>query len=198
MPTVTGLHPEQRDRVRVELDGAPWRTLPAAVVVSAGLRLGVVLDRERARELRGAIRRTGALDLAGKALARRDRSVKGLEAVLERRGIPEAERVAAVERLEQFGYLDDDRYAVTRAGTLAGRGYGNEAIEFELMREGLDDERVAAALAGLEDEIDRARRLCAKPELPRKAAARLARRGFSFETIESALGADAGELDASD
>jgi SOS response regulatory protein OraA/RecX len=188
MPTVTGLHPERRDRVRVELDGAPWRTLPAAAVVSAGLRLGVALDRERARELRGAIRRSEALDAAGKALARRDRSVKGLEAVLEQRGVPEAERTRAVETFERLGYLDDDRYAASRAAALADRGYGDEGIRFELSRDGLDEERVAAAVEGLVPELDRARRLCAGPDPPRRTAARLARRGFSVETIESALG----------
>ena len=60
MPTVTGLHPERRDRVRVELDGAPWRTLPAAAVVSAGLR-----------------RRGLARPRAGAGASRRDSSHRG-------------------------------------------------------------------------------------------------------------------------
>ncbi len=196
MPTVTGLHPERRDRVRVELDGAPWRTLPAAAVVAAGLRLGVSLDRERARELRGAIRRSEALDVAGKALARRDRSVKGLEAVLARRGVSEAERARALETFERLGYLDDDRFAASRAARLAERGYGDEAIRFELAREGLDEERVTAAVEGLVPELDRVRRLCTTAEPRRRTAARLARRGFSFETIESALGESESEDEA--
>jgi regulatory protein len=196
MPTVTGLHPERRDRVRVELDGAPWRTLPAAAVVSAGLRLGVLLDRERARELRGAIRRTEALDAAGRALARRDRSVKGLESVLERGGVSALERTRAVETFERLGYLDDDRYAATRAAALADRGYGDEAIRFQLAREGLDEERAAAAVEGLAHELDRARRLCTTAEPPRRTAARLTRRGFSVETIESVLGPLKSEIEA--
>jgi regulatory protein len=198
MPTVTGLHPGRRDRVRVELDGAPWRTLPASAVVSAGLRLGVTLDRQRARELRGAIRRAEALDAAGKALVHRDRSVKGLEALLGRRGVAEAERAVAVETLERLGYLDDDRYARQRAAALAGRGYGDEAIRFALAREGLDEERVATAVEGLEPELDRARRLCTASEPARRTAARLSRRGFSFETLESVLGALESESESSE
>ena len=66
MRTVTALHPERRDRVRVDLDGEPWRTLPAAAVVSAGLRVGAALDRERARELGRSLRRFEALDAAAK------------------------------------------------------------------------------------------------------------------------------------
>jgi regulatory protein len=189
MPTVTGLHPERRDRVRVELDGAPWRTLPATAVVAAGLRVGGPLDRQRARELRGAIRRSEALDAAGRALARRDRSARGLEAMLERRGVSEPERAHTLETFERLGYVDDDRYAASRSAALCERGYGDEAIRFELVREGIDEERAAAAIERLVPEPDRARLLCKSSEPPRKTAARLTRRGFSFETIESVLDA---------
>jgi SOS response regulatory protein OraA/RecX len=188
MPRVTGLHPERRDRVRVELDGTPWRTLPVAAVVAAGLRVGGLLDRQSARELRGAIRRTEALDAAGRALARRDRSVRGLEAVLERRGVSEADRTHTVETFARLGYVDDERYAVSRSTALGDRGYGDEAIRFELAREGIDEERAAAAIERLVPEPDRARLLCKTSEPPRRTAARLTRRGFSFETIESVLG----------
>ncbi len=119
--------------------------------------------------------------------------MKGLEAVLARRGVSEAERTRAIETFERLGYLDDDRYAASRALALADRGYGDEGIRFELAREGLDEERVAAALDGLVPELDRVRRLCTAAEPPRRTAARLARRGFSFETIESALGGDESE-----
>src|SRR5690242_166565 len=147
MPTVTALRPGRRDRVSVELDGAPWRTLPAAAVVAAGLGVGTILDRTRARALRRALRRTAALDAAGRALARRDRSPAGLQAVLERRGIPGAEREAAVETLERLGYVDEGRFAGSRAEALARRGYGDEAIRFDLEREGVGGEAVADALA---------------------------------------------------
>ena len=40
MPTVTGLREDRRGRVAVELDGSPWRTLPADVVVRAGSPAG--------------------------------------------------------------------------------------------------------------------------------------------------------------
>src|SRR5712691_5213433 len=98
MARVTALHPARRDRVRVELDGAPWRTLPAAAVVSARLSVGVELDRPRARELGQAVRRAEALSAATSALARRDRSVVALAEYLARRGVARKDRVEAVER----------------------------------------------------------------------------------------------------
>ena len=189
MPTVTALQPERRDRVRVDLDGAPWRTLPAAAVVAAGLRVGAVLDRPRARELRRALRRTEALDAAGRALARRDRSPAGLEAVLERRGVAAGERQAAVETLERLGYVDERRFAESRAAALAGRGYGDEAIRFDLEREGVGGEAASQALASLEPEHERAVALVAGGKDDAKTARRLLARGFSPETVEGALGA---------
>ncbi len=189
MPTVTALHPERRDRVRVDLDGAPWRTLPAAAVVAAGLGVGAVLDRQRARELRRALRRTEALDAAGRALARRDRSPAGLEAVLERRGVAAGERQAAVETLERLGYVDERRFAESRAAALAGRGYGDEAIRFDLEREGVGAGAASEALATLEPEHERAVALVAGGKDDAKTARRLLARGFSPETVEAALGA---------
>src|SRR5262249_62386058 len=58
VPTVTALHADRRGRVAVELDGSPWRVLPVAVVVRAGLVEGRPLDRPALRlaprRLRGA------------------------------------------------------------------------------------------------------------------------------------------------
>src|SRR6266581_2948427 len=104
MARVTALQPDRRDRVRVELDGAPWRTLPAAAVVSARLMVGAELDRPKARELAQAIRRAEALGAATRALARRDRSVVALAEYLARRGIGRKQRDEAVERLGEVGY----------------------------------------------------------------------------------------------
>ncbi len=188
MARVTALHPERRDRVRVELDGEPWRTLPAAAVVSAGLMIGVELDRERARDLRRAVRRSAALASAASALSRRDRSVAGLDAVLERRGIAAPERAGAVETLSRLGYLDDARFAAARAAAVAARGFGDEAIRFDLAGQGLAAEHVESALAGLEPEAARARALAGGTGPDARTARRLAAKGFSAESIESALG----------
>ena len=146
MRIVTALHPERRDRVRVDLDGEPWRTLPATAVVSAGLRVGGALDRERARELGRSLRRIEALDAAGKALSHRDRSTAELEARLEQRGVRPSDRAAAVETMARLGYVDDGRMAADRARNMASRGFGDEAIRFDLEGRGIDTELIASAI----------------------------------------------------
>jgi regulatory protein len=131
--------------------------------------------------------RPTALEAATKALARRDRSAADLTAYLERRGTATDEAATAVERLRQAGYVNDARYATTRAGVLADRGYGNEAVRFELEQGGLAAEEIEAALATLAPERERALELLRRAKSPLAAIRRLAGKGFGAESLESAL-----------
>jgi regulatory protein len=184
-PRITALVAEPRNRVRVELDGAPWRTLPAAAVAGSRLTVGTEVDRARARALRRELRRVEALAIATVALARRDHSAAGLSAKLERRRVAPAERERALASLARAGYVDDDRFAAGRAAALAARGYGDEAIRFDLERHGVAGETVAAALAALAPECDRAAAVVAAAGRDLRTARRLAARGFAPETIEA-------------
>ncbi len=189
MHTVTALRPERRGRVLVELDGAPWRIVPAAAAVAAGLRVGGPLDRERARELRRALRRVTARDTAARALSHRDRSAAELGAHLEQRGIDGPRARETVAAMQSLGYVDDGRFASSRARAMAARGYGDEAIRWDLEQRGLDPSAVEAALHELEPESGRAAALAARLGPGPKAARTLAAKGFSTEVIEEALGA---------
>jgi regulatory protein len=187
-PRVTALVAEPRDRVRVELDGAPWRVLPAGAVVEARLVVGIELDRPRARMLGRETRRLHALAAATGALSRSDHSAAGLNARLERRGVAPRERDRAVEALERAGYVDDARFAAARAAQLAARGFGDDGIRHDLERQGLAARDIAAALVTLEPETSRARAQAARLGASPKTARRLAAKGFSADAIESALG----------
>ena len=187
MTVVTALREERDGRVRVELDGHPWRTLPVDVVVRASLRVDGELDRERARTLAQELRRRRALDTAVRALRRRDRSRADLAARLERSGATAAAREHALDALDRAGLVDDARFAAARASTLAGRGLGDEAVRAKLLAEGVDDALAAEALAALEPEHERAARIVAARG-PGPATARfLARRGFGEDAVEAAI-----------
>ncbi|MBV8480460.1 MAG: RecX family transcriptional regulator [Actinobacteria bacterium] len=177
MRTVTALRERPRGRVDVDLDGAPWRTLPADAVVGAGLLVGRSLDRETARSLARELRRARALAKATRALRHRDLS---RQALAER--LPAAGRDDAIETLERSGYLDDGRAAASRAEALASRGWGDEAIRLRLEQEGFAAEPLDGALAGLERESERARGFLAGGRTARWLAAR----GFDVEPAEVA------------
>jgi regulatory protein len=191
-PRVTALVAGRSDRVRVELDGRAWRTLPAAVVARAGLLVGTALDRPRARELRRELRRAEALELAARALQRHDRSSAEVAARLERGGVTAEQRARTVDKLQRAGYLDDARFAAGRAAALAARDYGDAAIAHDLEGRGVEPEQIVAALATLDDETGRAVAIAARLGASPKTGRRLAARGFSPDAIESAL-VDLGE-----
>lgn len=130
--------------------------------------------------------RPTALETATKALARRDRAAADLVAYLERRGAAPAEASAAVERLREAGYVNDARYASSRAETLVARGFGDAAVRHELERDGVGAEEIEAALAELPPERERAFAVLRRAKTPLAGVRRLAAKGFSAESVEAA------------
>jgi regulatory protein len=187
MPTVTGLRETRGGRIAVELDGARWRTFAPDVIAHVRLGVGEVLDRPRLRELARERRRVRARDTALRAVARRDQSSAELRRRLQRRRVAPADREEALQILERVGLVDDRRYALRRAESLAGRGHGDAAIRWRLEREGVAPAEVEAAVSGLEPERERARRMVVARGAGPSAARELARRGFGEDSIEDAL-----------
>jgi SOS response regulatory protein OraA/RecX len=188
MPRVTALRPAPRGQVAVELDGAPWRTVPVDVAARSGLSEGRVLDRPALRDLRRELRRSEALSVAARALHARDLSRRALGDRLRSRVDPTA-AAAALDTLQRVGLVDDVRSARSRAESLAARGYGDRAIGLDLRRRGFDDEVVRSSVEALEPELERARQLVERRGASPQTARFLAGKGFDGEAVESVLGA---------
>jgi regulatory protein len=182
-PTVTALRQSGR-RVAVELDGAPWRTMPSQAVVDAGLAVGVPLDREHARMLARSLRRQRASELTVRALAQRDRSRSELDLRLEQSGVREGERRDALGRAVRAGLVDDERFAATRARTLADRGAGDLLVLDDLARRGIPAKVARAAVSTLEAEHARAARVVAARGRSLRTLRYLASRGFAPESLD--------------
>jgi regulatory protein len=183
VPRVTALT-AVRDRVAVELEGAPWRTLPVGAVVEAGLRVGEELDRVRARALRRALRRDHARRLALRALERRDHSRASLAARLERAGVTAGDRRDVLSSAERAGLLDDLRFAEARARALAGRGSGDLLVLDDLVRHGIEEPVARDIVSRLEPESRRAAKIVAERGRSARTARYLAARGFTEDTVE--------------
>jgi len=184
--TITALRAARPGRVVVELDGAVWRTLPVEAVLRAGLAAGRRLDRPRARLLRRELRRLEALSAAGKALRGRDLAAAELEARLERAGVAPVPRAETLAALDRAGLVDDRRFAVDRAAALAGRGYGDAWIRWDLERRGVSAELVEEAVASLESEHVRVEPVLRERGGGPRVARLLARRGFGEDAVEAA------------
>jgi regulatory protein len=132
---------------------------------------------------------TDPVETALRALRHRDRSVAELDARLEERGVGEDARREALETLERIGYVDDERFARTRAEQLAARAAGDALIRHDLEGRGIAPEHVATALEALEPEGARAVRIVSSRGRTPKTARYLTSRGFSPEAVEGAVAA---------
>ena len=190
MPTITRLRARGAGRLAVELDGRPWRTVPAEAALAAGLDVGHELDRERARRLRRELVRLRALELASSALARREQSARRLAERLARRGTPPRVADETMATLERAGLVDDARVARERAAALAGRGYGDAAIAADLEREGIAADLRAEALETLAPELERLRPILERRGCGPETARYVSRRGFGQDAVAAAAGVD--------
>ena len=192
-PVVTGLRERKRGRVAVELDGRPWRVLPADAVVRAGLGIGQSLDRHTARELAREVRRARALAQATRTLATSGRSRQELDRRLARAGHGDAARKEALATLDRAGLVDDARLAESRAELLARRGYGDAAIRADLRRRLVAPQAATDAVASLEPEPERLRRVLEGQSVTPAVLRRLAGRGFSRDALEEVASSFASE-----
>jgi regulatory protein len=125
------------------------------------------------------------LDVAARALRHRDRSAYEVEERLARAGIDEERRAEALETLARLGYVDDDRYAASRATALAARGWGDVGIRTHLEQEGVGAAAAERALATLAPELERAQQIAHRDGASPRIARRLAAKGFSEDVVES-------------
>ena len=134
-------------------------------------------------------------------LSARDRTRVELSRLLAARGLPQAERESALDRLKEQGYLDDQRFATVWARSrLRAKPMGphrlrreleSKGIEEHLMREVLrqvyEDGEEAAATRAMASKVSALRHLPAASRTGRVARF-LERRGFSRGVIWRLLG----------
>jgi regulatory protein len=155
-------------------------------------------DQQRDEPLDPAKARARVFQRAAKLLAAKQRSVEELrEKLSTTRGATKAMVDEAIERLREYGYLDDAKFAQTYASLrLRERPIGRRRLQRDLWLKKVDKQIVESALDEVfestpeDDLIDRAIakriRLRGKPktrEESKKLFDHLLRQGFEFELV---------------
>jgi regulatory protein len=189
---ITALQQQKKntERVSVYIDGefAFGVTLDAALHLAKGQTLSdaeiaaLQDDDEHERAYQSALHFLGA----------RPRSSAEVRRNLHDKGFDDELIAAAIARLLEHGYLNDEefaRYWLDNRNRFRPRSA--QAIRYELRQKGVDREAIEAALEELDEaaaawdvaasKLDRWRDL-PQEEFERKLAGLLARRGFGFET----------------
>ena len=161
-------------------------------------RVGADITEEQLDTLLTQSRYNRARERALYLLGLRDYACGELEKKLYTEATPEI-AAAVVSRLREVGLLDDSRYALRLARHLAEyKQYPRRRIQQELYRRGIDAVTADEAVAALESkDFEQALALLRKkyynklntPEDRQRATAALARRGFSYGAIRSAMDA---------
>ena len=144
-----------------------------------------------------------AYDKALGLLARREHSRKELKTKLRQGGYEGEETIAAIDRLGDQHYQDDDRFAEVLLRSRIAQGYGPVRLRVELKSHGLADARIRELLDDAEVDWDasaavqlRRRYGGAGTNDPAERARRaqfLLRRGFAAATVRSVTHADVDE-----
>lgn len=201
--TISAIEPQQRkkDRMNLYLDGEFAMGVNAAVVVALGLSVGQHINENHLKAIVREESLNKAKDRAFLLLSYRARSEKEIRDRLAQAGYEADVIDEVVSRLYALNYLDDQDFAKKFiSARQAERPAGRRALAWELKRKGLDAETVETAVAGLDDDTERAAALEAararaaryaemEPrEARRKLGAFLQRRGFVWDTINNVLG----------
>ncbi len=144
-----------------------------------------------------------AYDKALGLLARREHSRKELKTKLRQGGYEGEETSAALDRLGEQHYQDDDRFAQVLLRSRVAQGYGPVRLRVELKSHGVADARISELLEETEIDWDasaaaqlRRRHGGAGSADPAERARRaqfLLRRGFAAATVRRVTHADVDE-----
>jgi regulatory protein len=198
---ITAIERQQRDpeRVSVFLDGAFAFGLPALVAAEQGLHVGDELTAEQVDRLKALDEQAKAVAAALNLIARRPRSEREVRDRLARKGYPPATIDAAVAKLENWRYLDDEAFArywvenreanKPRGRRLLAQELRLKGVDRETIRQTIDETEIDEASAAL--ELGRAKlRTYGKLEpdvARRRLAAFLMRRGYGYDIVKPAL-----------
>ena len=137
------------------------------------------------------------LELALRALGRKERSTAELTRWLAERGVSEEDVTVTVDHLVEVGELDDARFARRYAEDKRElAGWGAERIRESLIARGVESEDIEAAMAADEEpnQVVRAAALLARRASPvdsdrgrARALGYLMRKGYAYEVAHEAI-----------
>lgn len=192
---------KQQARVSVHVDGQFLGSVEDIVWMKSGLKTGDVLPAALWEDMRGRQEAAAALDKAVRRLAARARGRAELEKYLAEKGFSAEAVGSAIEKLQEYGYLDDEAFAgMYVRDRMSLKPVGKRQLAIELKRMGIGEEDSAAALAQVDkdDELAAAmkqaekdlKRTAGETDIRKRKAkvyAGLARRGFSADAIDAAV-----------
>lgn len=185
----------KNNKVHILLDGEYKMTVDGDFCPLASLYDGMEITEEELLSLERKVNVRRAFNKASELLSRRDHSEKELLFKLRQKGFAEGAE-EAVEKLRDYGYVDDRRFAFSYSAELKElRHFGKRRIEQELFKKGIERSVISEVVSSLEfDENELAELITRKysknldtEKGVRKAINALVRAGYGYGEIKDAL-----------
>ena len=196
MPEITSITPQKKDKTRcnIEIDGKFCCGMKLDTVIANGLKVGMSVDAAELSHLQLESEKMTALDKALRHISVSMKTEKEIRIFLKKKGYLEDVKDYVLDKMKEYGYVDDAMYASSYAEGAAKRK-GSRLIQLELRQKGVDGEIIDSVLSSLEDETESAKRclekyMRGKPfnEVTLKKAYRnLLSKGFDYDTCRQAI-----------
>lgn len=183
------------DKIHISIDGEYALTVDEMYFASLYLKDGQEISEQEYDELEKTVNIRRAYNCAVSLLSRRDHSKKELMRKLKEKGYSKGAE-AAVEKLANSGYVDDERFCRLYASELIRlKGYGRKRVEQELNLKGVDREIISGVLDEISFDTYRLSDIIKRKYLAKmtdekgrqKAFNALLRLGYSYSEIRDAL-----------
>ena len=197
---ITAITPQVKDKTRcnIYIDGRFCCGLTLETVVKNRLKVGMIVSAETLASMQLESEKNTALNKALGFLSATRKTEREVRAYLTKRGyLPEVSNYV-VEKLREYGFINDEEYAEAYTESAAKRK-GGRRIRMELRNKGLSESAIEGALSGLdgEQELETAKTILEKymrgksvdRETLQKAYRYLLGKGFDYETAKAAIGA---------
>ncbi len=143
----------KKDKIHIYVDGEYKMTVDEAFWFSQGIPEKSEIGEEELADLENSVVSRRAFNKAVDIISQREHSKREVITKLIQRGYSRETAQAATEKLEEYGYIDDVRFASLFARELKERKkFGKGRIKQELMRKGISRETADSVLSEIEED----------------------------------------------
>jgi regulatory protein len=193
--TITAITAQKRDKKRVNIFFDGEFAFGISRIVAAWLQVGQNLTDEQISKLISEDQDEVAYQRAIKLITYRDRSIAEIRQSLHQKQIPEEIIENVINRLGENGLLDDKRFAnlwIENRNEFRPRSH--RMLTLELQKKGISEDIISQVLENTTADEELAHKAAQKQirrymtlewqDFRRKLGSFLARRGFSYETVD--------------
>ena len=200
---ITAITAQVKDKTRcnIYIDGRFCCGLTMETVVKNRLKVGKIVSAEELSAMQLESEKNTAFDKALTFLSATRKTEKEIRSHLFKKGYLPAVIDYVVEKLREYGFINDEEYAEAYTES-ASKKKGGRLIRMELKNKGLSEEAIENALSELDEgqELETAKGILEKymrgktadKATLQKAYRHLMSKGFDYDTAKAAIDAYGG------